>query len=349
MTLHIDAISAHYTLEQPVLTDITLDVEPCSITAILGPSGSGKTTLFRVLAGLHTPTSGTITLTTPEGTTDLTAKAPQARRVGLVPQEGALFPHLTVAQNIAYGLRGVRASQAAADPRVHTYLELIGLSGLEDRLPHQLSGGQQQRVAVARALAPQPDFVLLDEPFSSLDPTLRTQLRTDLFRILREQHLPTILVTHDPYEALSTTDRIALLRNGSLEQVGTPAELYTRPHTQWAASFLGRASFLPATFTELTAHTPLGPLPLRQTAPDEATQVLVRPEQIHIAPDAEAGDRATAISVQYYGHAALIGLRLEGAPECVLTARVNPNEVPVSIGQQCSIVIHGPVHAILTI
>ncbi|WP_371174052.1 ABC transporter ATP-binding protein [Buchananella felis] len=242
MTVQVRNLSAQYVQGRPVLHGLDLEIASGQVTTVLGASGSGKTTLLRVLAGLHTPFAGEVLM---DGA-DITGVPVDKRRVGLVPQEGALFSHLTVAANIAYGLRGVSRRRAASHPRVLEMVRLMGLEGLEGRLPHQLSGGQQQRVALARALAPQPRLLLLDEPFSALDPSLRSRLREEVFAILRQQNLPTLLITHDQEEALSCSDTVAVLCDGHLVQVGTPRELYCAPADAWVAAFVGEANVLPA-------------------------------------------------------------------------------------------------------
>ncbi|USR79706.1 ABC transporter ATP-binding protein [Arcanobacterium pinnipediorum] len=208
--MDIRNIHAHYTPGNPVLRGVNLRVQPGSITTVLGASGSGKTTLLRVLVGLHTPSQGHIEC----AGRDITTLPTHQRKIGLVPQNGALFTHLNVAENIAYGLRGVRRRHAARHPRVLEMLDMIGLAGYATRRPDQLSGGQQQRVALARALAPQPDAMLLDEPFSALDPDLRQRLRSEFFDLMRLHNLPTILITHDREEAFAVSDHIAILDEG---------------------------------------------------------------------------------------------------------------------------------------
>src|SRR5690606_5744440 len=215
--------------------------------------------------------------------------APERRRVAIVPQEGALFPHLSVAGNIRYGLT---RSQVRAG-RVDEVLELVGLAGYGDRMPHQLSGGQQQRVAVARALAPRPPLVLLDEPFSALDASLRAELRHDVRQALRADGATAVLVTHDQGEALSMSDRVAVMRDGAVEQYGTPAEVYGQPVDAWVADFVGEAGLLPARADDAVAHPPLGPVACAGADRGEVT-VLIRPEQVRVLPDPQAAPAVTA-------------------------------------------------------
>src|SRR5690606_36550339 len=240
---------------------------------------------------------------------------PERRRVAIVPQEGALFPHLSVAGNIRYGL--TRAQVRAG--RVDEVLELVGLAGYGDRMPHELSGGQQQRVAVARALAPRPPLVLLDEPFSALDAGLRGDLRRDVREALRADGATAVLVTHDQAEALSMADQVAVMRDGVIVQAGTPAEVYGAPVDTWVAGFVGEAVLLPARLDADRARTALGDLPVAAapTAPPAGrATVLVRPEQVELSAGADSGGVfATVTRRDYFGHDALLTLRLDDGPE----------------------------------
>ncbi|MEE2034899.1 ABC transporter ATP-binding protein, partial [Rhodococcus chondri] len=224
--LTVDKVCARYGRNE-VVTDVSVAVPRGELLAVLGPSGGGKTTLLRVVAGLHPASAGRVVVDG-KPVTDL---PPERRGVGLVPQEGALFPHLNVARNIGYGLvrPSLTARRSRRDERrgrVDELLELVGLSGTGDRKPSQLSGGQQQRVALARALAPRPSVVLLDEPFSALDAGLRSSLRADVRALLREQAVAAVLVTHDQAEALAIADHVAVMLDGRIAQLGTPQEVY---------------------------------------------------------------------------------------------------------------------------
>jgi iron(III) transport system ATP-binding protein len=263
--------------------------------ALLGPSGCGKTTVLRLIAGLERPDRGTIAINGRVVSGDGVFVPPHQRRAGLVFQDYALFPHMTVAQNIAYGL-GRRPDRQA---RVAAMLALVGLEGLGGRYPHELSGGQQQRVALARALAPQPDILLLDEPFSNLDVALRRQVREEVQRILRQAGVAAILVTHDQEEAMSLGDRIALMFDGALHQVGTPRELYERPASRRAAQFMGDANFLSGRAQGQVAQTPLGAIPLAEPA-HGSVDVLLRPEALALN-GTEAGARAVVARQMYLG------------------------------------------------
>ena len=245
--------------QQPVLQGVNLEVPAGSLTAVLGLSGCGKTTLLRVIAGFERAERGRVSLASATLDDGHTYIPPEKRSVGYVPQEGALFPHLTVEANVGFGLsRRERRGDA-----VSGLLEMVGIERLAQRLPHELSGGEQQRVALARALARRPQALLLDEPFSSLDASLRTRVREEVHALLREQGVTTVLVTHDQEEALSLADVVAVLRDGRVVQQGAPAELYERPTDQRLARFLGAVNLIDANFQNGTAHTPLGALALR--------------------------------------------------------------------------------------
>ena len=262
------------------LAGINLDVAMGSRTVIVGPSGSGKTTLLRLIAGFETPDAGKIELNG-ELIADQQVGVPAHRRnIGLVMQEGALFPHLSVLDNICFGIR----SEADASARALALMDMTELDrGMAQRQPHQLSGGQQQRVALARALARQPRLMLLDEPFSALDAGLREQMRDATANILAHAGVATVLVTHDRDEAMGFADQLVILREGRLIQAGSPKTLYRRPADATTAAFLGAAIILPADFTGTAGECALGRLPLPDDDQAEgAGQVLVRPEQLTI-------------------------------------------------------------------
>ena len=233
---------------------LDLSVAHGQILALVGPSGCGKTTALRLIAGFEQPDTGTVTLRGQVVGQPGNGLPPEKRRIGMVFQEGALFPHLTVEQNIAYGLS--RSSNRKG--KIDQVLELVGLTGLRHRMPYELSGGQQQRVALGRALAPNPEILLLDEPFSNLDPKLREQVRRDVLEILRDGHITTVFVTHDQEEALFVGDVIAVMNQGRVEQFGTPEEIFHHPATRFVAQFIGMVDFLPAWYQDGWLMTELG-------------------------------------------------------------------------------------------
>ena len=282
------------------LEDATLDVERGELFALLGPSGSGKSTLLRVIAGFERPDRGTVAIAGRGVAGAGVWVEPERRRIGMVFQDDSLFPHLTVGRNVGFGV--------GDDPdRVRAALELVGLAHREHSHPGELSGGERQRVAVARALAPRPDVVLLDEPFSSLDAGLRGQLRRDVARILRATGATGLLVTHDQEEALSVADRIAVIRDGRILQVGAPQELYWRPASRWTASFLGDINVLPGRLGADGVHTPVGAFACAQNGAAGDVQVGVRPEHLFLVAD-EDGDSVVE-EREFRGHDVLYELR----------------------------------------
>jgi iron(III) transport system ATP-binding protein len=250
-----------------VLSGLDLDVPAGSLTAILGPSGSGKTTLLRVLAGFEHADAGTVRIGSAVADGPGVFLPPERRRIGYVPQEGSLFPHLTVAANVAFGLSRRKWGRERRGKRCAELLESVGLGGLDRRYPHQLSGGQQQRVALARALAIAPEVVLLDEPFASLDAHLRASVRADVQHLLKESGTTSVLVTHDQDEALSTADRVAVLRDGRIAQCAAPQELYSCPVDADMARFISEANLIPGTLNGSTVQTLLGRLAVTTAGP----------------------------------------------------------------------------------
>jgi iron(III) transport system ATP-binding protein len=330
-----------------VLTGVDLTVPPGSLTAILGPSGSGKTTLLRLIAGFERSDRGTISVGgTVVDASGSTWVASERRRIGYVPQEGSLFPHLTVRKNIGFGLpRGARDGG-----RVDELLALIGMDGLGSRYPHQLSGGQQQRVALARALATRPELVLLDEPFSSLDPSLRSGVRADVKRLLRAAGATTLLVTHDQDEALSLADRVAVIRSGRVCQCDTPQDLYDAPSDTEVAGFIGEANLVPGVLADGSVRTAFGELTChgRAWAQKGAADavVLIRPEQVKLCP--AGGPCALAGRVlerEYHGHDSVVRVAPDGpnGPGVIL-ARIS-GQVPYQVGCSVGVSIEGPVLA----
>ncbi|MCU0888126.1 MAG: ABC transporter ATP-binding protein [Rubritepida sp.] len=270
-----------------VLRGVTLEVARGEILCLLGPSGDGKTTLLRLVAGLEPLQHGRISL---NGTTLAEPGRevpPEGRNVGFVFQDYALFPHLTVGDNVAFGLRRVPRGDRAW--RVAEALARVGLEAYAGAWPHQLSGGQQQRVALARALAPRPDVLLLDEAFASLDARLREQVRDDTLHVLQQAGIPALIVTHDAEEAMFMADRIALMREGRVVQLGTPEELYLHPASPFVATFLGEVNRLPARIRGGAAETVIGAAPGRGLAEGSAAELLLRPEGLRVLAEGAAG------------------------------------------------------------
>jgi spermidine/putrescine transport system ATP-binding protein len=283
----------------PALDDITLDVKPGEFFTLLGPSGCGKTTLLRIIAGLEVPDSGQILA----GGKDITSLAANRRPVNTVFQNYALFPHLTVFEIVAFGLRSRKFPADEIKRRVGQRLEMLNLEAMNTRFPHQLSGGQRQRVALARALVNEPDVLLLDEPMSALDATLRAQVQEDLKRLQRMLGGTFILVTHDQVEALVCSDRLAVMRQGRIVQFGTPEEVYDSPKDSFAAKFLGAANLIVAKKVPGGVETALGFLALSKVPPWQEGTVAIRPEWIRIGDEKPAcnGIQARVTEVVYRG------------------------------------------------
>ncbi|HRI98906.1 MAG TPA: ABC transporter ATP-binding protein, partial [Nocardioides sp.] len=329
-----------------VLDGVDLDV-PEGITAVLGASGCGKTTLLRLVAGFLEPDAGTVRLGDRVVAGEGRPVPPRARRIGYVPQEGALFPHLDVAANIAFGL-GRRSGRGGAEGRrrVEEMLDLVELPhAVATRQPHELSGGQQQRVALARALAPGPEVVLLDEPFSSLDAGLREETGRTVARALRSSGSTAILVTHDQGEALSLADQVAVMAAGRFLQVAAPGEVYLDPATPAVASFVGHAALVPGTAVAGLAETALGQVSVRGVR-EGRVLLAVRPEQVEVTTKDEPGCRpAEVLEVSFFGHDATVRARVSGRDDVVeVTARVPANGVPEP-GTQIGIRVAGEVLA----
>jgi iron(III) transport system ATP-binding protein len=287
--------------------EVTLEIEGGELMAVLGPSGCGKTTLLRLIAGFETPDAGCVNVGAEVVAGPGRLVPPEQRRVGMVFQDYALFPHLTVEANVAFGL--VRRPREEREALTRRTLELVGLQHKVDRHPHELSGGERQRVALARALAPEPELVLLDEPFSNLDATLRADLRREVELILRDAEATALLVTHDQEEALSLADRLAVMREGSIVQVGTPEEVYGLPATRWAAQFVGEVNVLSGVARGRGVQTELGRFDLRAPA-SGPVHVAVRPEQFELSVHHDGN--AEVVAREFRGHDVLYRLRHEG-------------------------------------
>lgn len=287
--------------EPPVVDQLSFDVAEGEIFALLGPSGCGKTTTLRIIAGFERADAGTVTLNGRALEGPNAHVPPERRGIGLVFQDQALFPHLTVFENVRFGLGDLPRSQRKE--RAMEVLEMVGLKGFAHRYPHELSGGQQQRVAVARAVAPKPGVILLDEPFSKLDAVLRQAMREDVRHLLQEAGMTAVMVTHDQEEALSFADRVAVMRNGHIEQIGTPENIYYRPRTLFVAQFLGRTNLLLSQCEGREAQTALGQLRLDRPAEGSAL-VSLRPEHITLeAASMNPRDAvATVVAREFKGH-----------------------------------------------
>jgi len=312
------------------LDHVSLDVKQGEMVCLLGPSGCGKTTLLRTIAGLEKQDSGSIHA---HGQ-DISHLPPQSRDYGILFQSYALFPNLTVAQNVAYGLNSRRMNRAQMQQRVAEMLDMIGLSGSEKKFPGQLSGGQQQRVALARALAPSPSLLLLDEPLSALDAQVREHLQLEIRRLQKQFNITTLMVTHDQEEAMVMSDRIAIMHHGRIEQFDTPDRIYRHPATPFVADFIGQANWLP--FQRLSAHqVSVGALTLNiddasrqgamHTVTDNAAgRLFCRPEAIDVQPAADASNRFSARVVDqiYLGNRYRMMLELDELPGQRLMADV---------------------------
>lgn len=339
--LHISGLAKAFD-GQVVLRDVNLDVPRGQLVAILGASGSGKTTLLRLICGFDRPDAGTITLDGQLVAGPRVHVAAERRQIGYVAQEGALFPHLSVAENIVFGLP--RAARRART-RVGELLDLVGLpADFADRPPQALSGGEQQRVALARALALAPKLVLLDEPFSALDAALRAETRSSVTAALARAGATALLVTHDQAEALSVGDQVAVLRQGRLVQVADPVTLYRHPNDAALASFVGEAVVLPGEVRDGIVTCALGSWAAGRQAPDGCVHVVLRPEQIQLLSNCDAQSlHARVTHVTYYGHDARIDLTLPGVPlSTPVFARVAGHRIP-PLDSEIGLAVEGEV------
>jgi iron(III) transport system ATP-binding protein len=310
--------------------DSNLCVERGEFVALLGPSGCGKTTLLRLIAGFEQPDAGEIALEERPVSGPHVWVAPERRRVGMVFQDYALFPHLTVAENVGFGVR-----RSARSTRVAELLRLVGLEGYERRYPHELSGGQQQRVALARALAPGPSIVLLDEPWSNIDPLLRSTMRAELAHILRGIDVTVLFVTHDREEAFSLADRIALMREGKVIQTGAAEEVYFSPADRWAAEFVGAGNFVDGAVSGDLVETLLGRFPIANANGASDVQVLIRPELLELRPDPTGPGEV--VGREFRGHDVFYEVRL---PDGRTLISQRPSTEVVGLGARVSLHPH---------
>jgi iron(III) transport system ATP-binding protein len=332
MLLEIRNLSLNYG-DQAVLTELNLEAEQGQLTAVLGASGAGKSTLLRLIAGFEAPTSGEIYIDSKLVSSATEVLAPEKRGVGIVPQDSALFSHLSVSQNIGFGL------PKGSEARIKELLELVGLAGFGNRKPASLSGGQTQRVALARALAPRPKLILLDEPFSALDAELRGRLREDVKAVLKAENASAILVTHDQEEALSLADKVAVMREGRVIQAGSPTEIYNEPADLGIATFLGDSILVNGKVENGKVSTDLGKLSALNSVADGQTGVVaIRCENFYLQPN-PAGDSAV-IGRVFFGHDAVVEVQ---TPKVKIRARSNGPFAP-EVGMRVTVWVRGAVN-----
>jgi len=340
--LQLHGIS-HFYGDHQVLDDVNLVVNHASITALVGPSGGGKTTLLRIVAGFERPSTGTVSINGKTAVAGNTWVPPHQRGVAIVPQEGALFPHLSVKENVAFGLP--RRGSLAAQARVAEMLELVDLPHTGDLRPAELSGGMQQRVALARALATNPALILLDEPFSALDAGLRESLREQISTILRTAGATTIWVTHDQDEALSVADTVAVLIGGRIAQLSDPVSLYRTPASLEVAGFIGETVSVPGVVAADRTHvaTRFGSTELLREQSSGSAHVVIRPEQFEIVgADSPGAAVGTVVYARYFGHDGTIGVQLSDG--LIATVRLHARLLP-AVGSSVGVVINGRVLA----
>jgi len=290
------------------VSDISLHLREHEFISILGPSGCGKSTLLRLIAGLEVPSEGQVFLQDKEISGKKISLPPERRKFGMIFQDFALFPHLSVEDNIAFGVNG---SASAKQQRVKELLKLVSLPHLAKKMPHQISGGEQQRIAVARALAPRPRLILMDEPFSNLDYQLRQQLRRDIRDILKHEGVATILVTHDQVEAITFSDRVLLMHDGKMVQSGTPEEIYQHPQTLWASSFVGEANHLSVEWEATALNSPFGLLNVPADIGKETRILMVRPEDFVLESGTDGKSNGIVKTVDFSGSVQTLRVELK--------------------------------------
>ncbi len=334
--LEINDVSVSFG-DTEVLSGISLELESKQLLAVLGASGAGKSTLMRLIAGFDSVGGGSIVLDGETLSDTSKTVAPEKRSIGIVPQDSALFPHLNVSQNIGFGLSGL--SKEAKAERVGELLRLIRMEEFASRMPQELSGGQVQRVALARALAPRPKLVLLDEPFSALDAELRGQLREEVRQVLRAEGATAVLVTHDQEEALSLADRVAVLREGKIIQVGSPSEIYNSPADVGIATFLGESVLVDGKVSGGKILTDLGSLSALNNVAEGATGVVaIRSENFYLQPN-PTGD-SEVVGRVFFGHDALVEVQ---TPKLRIRARSNGPFAP-EVGMRVTVWVRGAVN-----
>ncbi|WLD59164.1 ABC transporter ATP-binding protein [Salinispirillum sp. LH 10-3-1] len=331
--IRITHLSKQYAgTDVPAVSDLSFELYKGEILALLGPSGCGKTTTLRLIAGFEQPDQGTIHL---HGE-DVTALPPQQRRIGIVFQDYALFPHMTVEQNICFGMRQLTKKLRPA--RAAEWMDLMNLNSLGKRYPHELSGGQQQRVALARTLAAEPDLVLLDEPFSNLDASLRESTRNEMRRLFKKAGTTAILVTHDQAEALSFADKVGVMAGGTLRQLDSPQNIYQRPDNAFVAEFLGHTNLLDVEASGHTAQSALGEIELHSAA-QGLVVVSLRPEHMHLEPSTEpAPNTCTVISREFRGHDYFYVVHAQGRDYKVLA----PFDCNLALGEKALLTARQP-------
>jgi putative spermidine/putrescine transport system ATP-binding protein len=324
--------------DQPAVAGVTLDVADGELVVLLGPSGCGKTTTLRMIAGLVEPSGGTARI----GGADVTYVPPWRRNTGMVFQSYALFPHMSFADNVAFGLEMRKLGKSEIETRSREALRLVRLEGFAERLPRQLSGGQQQRVALARALAIRPDVLLLDEPLSNLDAKLREQVRVEIRELQRQLGLTTIMVTHDQEEALTVADRLVVMADGEIRQIGTQRDLYERPADRFVAGFVGRSTFLDGRVTGAGQFETAGGLQLKcRDGVAGTASLLLRPERLHLG-GTEGMDNALPGRVEfvsYLGAVLELHVRLSPADRVVLQVP-NRGEAAPGVGDDVTVAWH---------
>ena len=327
--------------DRAVISDLSLDLAEGEIASLLGPSGCGKTTLLRAIAGLIQPSAGTIRFGSQLVGVSSVVLPPSKRKTGYVPQQGALFPHLSVAKNISFGLDREQYSQSEISQIAAEMISLIGMSGLEDRMPYQLSGGQQMRVALARALAIKPKLILLDEPFAALDAAFRDELRTEVIGLLRSLGSTALLVTHDREEALVSSDRVILMRGGQVAQSGTPEEVYEAPNSAETAASTGDVLTLPALKSALgVIDYPLS-ISKNSSADGQSGYVVIRPEEIRVSKEIGHGQEGVLKHIDYYGHDAMLTIDLTRSSTIIRARVAGPAEF--TVGQKVYLEHVGPI------